>query len=131
MRARRRPGTVAVSELERTSAFYERSFAMPRTRGRARWPPQVPRDSIKVGTSGSNSDRVAVVTASARSLPALIYSIDETVAGKHDLHLPPEQIGEGGPATTIGHMHHLDPSHHLEELARDMIRGPIARRRQC
>src|SRR5262249_18521805 len=30
-----------------------------------------------VGTSGSASERVAVVTASARSLPALMYSIEE------------------------------------------------------
>jgi transposase len=32
--------------------------------------------------SGSGSDRVAVVTASARSLPALMYSIDAGVISK-------------------------------------------------
>jgi hypothetical protein len=31
--------------------------------------------------SGSASERVAAVTASARSLPALIYSIDAAVVG--------------------------------------------------
>src|SRR5262245_59929423 len=31
--------------------------------------------------SGSTSERIAVVTASARSLPALIYPIEETVVG--------------------------------------------------
>ena len=36
----------------------------------------------KVGMSGSASERVAVVIASARSLPALMYSIDEEMASK-------------------------------------------------
>ena len=36
-------------------------------------------NSPTVGTSGSASERVAVVTASARSLPALMYSIDEGI----------------------------------------------------
>src|SRR5438128_1743929 len=35
------------------------------------------RKSPTVGMSGSASERVAVVTASARSLPALMYAIDE------------------------------------------------------
>src|SRR5262249_13798507 len=38
--------------------------------------------SPKVGTLGSTSERVAVVTASARSLPALMYSIDAVVGAK-------------------------------------------------
>jgi hypothetical protein len=38
-------------------------------------------NSLMVGTSGNPSARVAAVTASARSLPALTYSIeDERVA---------------------------------------------------
>jgi len=38
--------------------------------------------SPTVGMSGSASERAAVVTASARSLPALIYSIDAGVLAK-------------------------------------------------
>ena len=40
------------------------------------------KNSPTVGMSGSASERVAVVTASARSLPALINPIDETAVGK-------------------------------------------------
>src|SRR5262249_29473578 len=38
--------------------------------------------SPTVGMSGSASERVAVVTASARSLPALMYSIDDIMGVK-------------------------------------------------
>ena len=48
--------------------------------------------------SGSASERVAVVTASARSLPALMYSIDDGIGVEHDLHLPAEQVGNAGAA---------------------------------
>ena len=51
-------------------------------------------NSPTVGTSGSTSERVAVVTASARSLPALMYSIDDEHVGEHHLHLSADQIGE-------------------------------------
>ena len=67
--------------------------------------------------SGSASERVAVVTASARSLPALMYSIDGGVVGEHDLHLSAEQIGQRGRRAAIGHVHHVDAGHHLEQLA--------------
>src|SRR5262249_4873210 len=43
------------------------------------------------GMSGSASERVAVVTASARSLPALIYPIDATVVGKRTRTSPPNR----------------------------------------
>ena len=44
-----------------------------------------------VGTSGSASDRVVVVTPSARSLPALMYSMDEVavVAARVEVTPPP------------------------------------------
>ena len=44
--------------------------------------------------------------------------------GEKNLHLSAEQIGERGPATTIGHVNHVDPGHHLEQLAGNM--GPGA-----
>ena len=46
--------------------------------------------------------------------------------GEKNLHLSAEQIGERGPATTIGHVNHVDPGHHLEQLAGDMGRAPVA-----
>ena len=79
--------------------------------------------------SGSASERVAVVTASARSLPALMYSIDAAVSAEHDLHLSADQVGERGRAAAIGHVNHVDAGHHLEQLAGHMGRGPDAGRR--
>ena len=75
--------------------------------------------------SGSASERVAVVTASARSLPALMYSIDDGSGGEHDLHLPAEQVGQRGPGAAIGHVNHVDAGHHLEQLAGHMSRVPM------
>ena len=76
--------------------------------------------------SGSASERVAVVTASARSLPALMYSIDDGMGPNIDLHLPAEQVGERGRRAAIGHVHHVDAGHHLEQLA-----GHMGRRSRC
>ena len=70
-----------------------------------------------------------MVTASARSLPALMYSIDAGSAREHDLHLSAEQVGQRGRRAAIGHMHHVDAGHHLEQLAGHMRRAPVAGRR--
>ena len=70
--------------------------------------------------SGNASERVAVVTASARSLPALMYSIEDGHGGEHHLHLPAEQIGERRRRAAIGHVDHVDAGHHLEQLAGHM-----------
>src|SRR5262245_43277147 len=55
-------------------------------------------NSLTVGIWGSASERVAVVTASARSLPALIYSIDATVGGKMIWACPPSKSVSASPA---------------------------------
>ena len=78
--------------------------------------------------SGSASERVAVVTASARSLPALMYSIEMDMA-EHDLHLPADQVGKRRRRAAIGHVHHVDAGHHLEQLAGDMDAAAVAGRR--
>ena len=78
--------------------------------------------------SGSASERVAVVTASARSLPALMYSIDE-VSEQTYLHLSAEQIGQVTAA--IGHVDHVDAGHHLEQLAGDMAARSRCRPTPC
>src|SRR5262249_61506601 len=45
------------------------------------WLPSKPgTKSLTVGMSGSASERIAVVTAKARSLPALMYSIDAAMS---------------------------------------------------
>ena len=63
------------------------------------------------------------MTASARSLPALMCSIVEE--GAKSLDLAAEQIGERGSAAAIRHVHHVGAGHHLEQLAGDMGRVPL------
>ena len=46
-----------------------------------------------------------------------------------DLHLPAEQIGQRRCLAAIRHVDHVDAGHHLEQLARQMARGPVAGRR--
>src|SRR5215471_16644442 len=72
-----------------------------------------------VGTSLSASDRVVVVTPSARSFPALMYSIDEVMAT--NLHLSADEIGQRGPGAAIGDMHEIDAGQHLEQFARHLV----------
>ena len=72
--------------------------------------------------------RVALVTASARSWPARMYAIVDGHGVEHDLHLPAEQIGHRS-STAIGHVHHVDAGHHLEQLAGHVGRGADAGRR--
>ena len=79
--------------------------------------------------SGSASERVAVVTASARSLPALMYSIDAVVDVEHHLHLSAEQVGKRGRRAAIRHVNHVDAGHHLEQLAGNMWTRCRCRRR--
>src|SRR5262245_25689526 len=57
--------------------------------------------------SGSASERVAAVTASARSLPVLILDRRDNV-GEHDVHLPGEQIGKRRCLAAIWHVHYVD-----------------------
>ena len=70
-----------------------------------------------------------MVTASARSLPALMYSIEAGMRSNMHLHLPAEQIGQRRRRAAIGHVDHVDAGHHLEQLAGDMLRRAVAGRR--
>src|SRR5262245_26916805 len=79
--------------------------------------------------AGSASERSAVVTASARSVPALMYPIEDGMDSKVHLHLPPHQIAERGSGASIWHVYHVDARHHLEQLAGNMGCRSIARRR--
>src|SRR6186997_329696 len=54
--------------------------------------------SLTVGMSGSASEPDAVVTASARSLPALTCSIDEDMPGNMACTCPPSRSVSAGPA---------------------------------
>src|SRR5262245_165386 len=54
--------------------------------------------------SGAASARVAVVTASRRRLPALMYSIDEDMEGNMACTCPPSKSVNAGPAPLAGHM---------------------------
>jgi hypothetical protein len=63
--------------------------------------------SCKVGTLGSFSSRVVLVTASARSVPSKRRSErqGDVVDGRADL--PPNRIGNRLPAAIVGDMGHL------------------------
>src|SRR5262249_40023527 len=50
----------------------------------------------------NTGDRVVVVTASARSLPALTYSIDEDVLANMTCTCPPSRSASAGPAPRYG-----------------------------
>src|SRR5215471_17497282 len=52
--------------------------------------------------SGSTGERVAVVTASARSLPPLTYSIDEDMVANMTCTCPPSRSTSAGPAPRYG-----------------------------
>src|SRR5215471_885094 len=52
--------------------------------------------------SGSTGERVKVVTASARSLPALTYSIDEDMLANMTCTCPPSRSTSAGPAPRYG-----------------------------
>src|SRR5262249_27418004 len=58
--------------------------------------------SPTVGISGSASDRVAVVTAKARSLLALMYSIDAAMSVNVTWICPPSRSVIAGPAPRYG-----------------------------
>ena len=73
-----------------------RAYAVPRARLVAR------HESPTVGMSGSAGERIAVVTASARSLPALMYSIDEGMVAKKTCTCPPSRSVSAGPPPRYG-----------------------------
>src|SRR5262245_38952141 len=78
--------------------------------------------------SGSTSARVAEVTASARTLPDRIFE-RRTNRFEHKWHLPGEKIGKRPAA--IRYVEHIDPSHHLEQLAVAMSYSPDTGRRHA
>ena len=80
--------------------------------------------------SGSASERVAVVTASARSLPALICSSDDSMGSNANVQLAAHEIGQHRRRAAIGHVHDVDAGHHLEQLASHVLRAAVAGRPQ-
>ena len=77
--------------------------------------------------SGSTSQRVAVVTASARSLPALMSSTRKEVGRTTPAPAPPRRSSFGRRRATIRHVKHLDAGHHLKQLTGHMAAVPIRR----
>src|SRR6516164_4378749 len=66
-------------------------------------------NSATVGMSGNTGERVAVVTASARSLPPLTYSIDEDMVANMTCTCPPSRSTSAGPAPRYGTCTRLTP----------------------
>ena len=64
-------------------------------------------------------------TASARTWPDLMKGIDADVVVNMHLHPAADQVGERGSAAAIGHVHHVDAGHHLEQLARTWLTLPL------
>jgi hypothetical protein len=62
-----------------------------------------------MGMSGSTGERVEVVTASTRSLPALTYSIDEEMLANMTWTCPPSRSTSAGPAPRYGTCTRLTP----------------------
>ncbi len=60
------------------------------------------RKSPTVGTSGNASERVAVVTASGRSLPPLMYSIAAGTVLNTSCTWPPSRSASAGPNPRYG-----------------------------
>src|SRR6516225_11821392 len=79
--------------------------------------------------SGSTGERVAVVTASARSLPALTYSIDEDMLANMTCTCPPSGSTSAGTRAAIRHVHEVDAGHHFEQFTENMVSGTDAARR--
>ena len=71
--------------------------------------------TIKVGTVGSASERVASVTASARNLPALMDWRELLRVSNITCTCPPMRSVRCRAA--IGYMSHVDRSHHFEQFA--------------
>ena len=74
--------------------------------------------SPMVGTSGSSAMRAAVVTPSARSLPALIWPMPDEMPPTAGHELAAEQVGDHLILADIGHVHDVDAGHHLEQARR-------------
>lgn len=53
-------------------------------------------------------------TVAARSLPALMCSIDVGKLPNITLHLSADEIGQRGRLTAVGHVNHVDARHHFE-----------------
>ena len=66
-----------------------------------------------------------MVTASARSLPALMYSIDAGMDANMTCTCPPSRSVSAGAVAAIRHVDHVDAGHHLEQLAGDMGALPV------
>src|SRR5262249_13396464 len=66
-------------------------------------------NSATVGMSGNTGERVAVVTASARSLPPLTYSIDEDIVANMTCTCPLSRSTSAGPAPRYGTCTRLTP----------------------
>ena len=75
-------------------------------------------------------NRLALVTPSARSLPALIFVCAEETLTTATLDLAAKEVGDGRARALIRNVHHVDMRHHLEHLETQMTRRSSAGRRE-
>src|SRR5215468_430069 len=86
-------------------------------------------NSATVGMSGNTGERVAVVTASARSLPPLTYSIDEDMVANMTCTGPPSRSTSAGPAPRYGTCTRVTPVIILNSSPAIWVSGTNATRR--
>ena len=78
--------------------------------------------------SGATDERCAVVTASARRLPALASGHAVVMLSNVMRHLPADDVLQRGRAALVRHVLHLDARDALEELAGQVLRRAVAAR---
>ena len=82
--------------------------------------------SSSVGTSGSADERLAVVTASARSLPALMCGSTGVIVSKDIVTWPPSRSVASGPLPLYGMWTQLGAGQVLELRADQVLRRAVA-----
>ncbi len=85
-------------------------------------------DSAIVGRSGASGERVAVVTASPRSLPALMWGSAVGRLSNIRSTCPPSRSVIAGPAPRYGMCSMYVLAHALHQLGRQMLRRAVAAR---
>ena len=82
-----------------------------------------------MGRSGSTCERVGAGHGESAqpAAPDVVGGGRDVV--EHHLHLTGDQVGQRRRAAAVGHVHHVDAGHHLEQLARHVDRGAVAGRR--
>ena len=84
---------------------------------------------MTVGTSGSCGERFDPVTASGRSLPALMWPTMPAVPGNRHGNLSAQQVGGRLSAALVRHVRELHAGHRRQQRHEEVLAAAVARRR--